>query len=136
MGDDFGYAGRRQVGHAIRQAAREQTIEQHARRIEVGSHRHRFAAHLLRAGIFRREGEHSRLGQRRFRGGVHQARRAKSQQLHAARFIHQDVGRFDVAMNDPRLVRRLQRIGHLGDDLQARLQRHLVQSPLFLRPSA
>jgi hypothetical protein len=45
-----------------------------------------------------------------------------------------DVGGLDVAMNDARLVRRLQRIGHLGHDLQARRQQHLVQSALFLPP--
>ena len=51
-------------------------------------------------------------------------REAEVQHLHAAVVCDLDVGRFQIAMNDPCFVRRFQRLGDLPRDRQRLLNRH------------
>ncbi len=78
----------------------------------------RFAARLLGRHVGRRAQELAVHGHRRFVGVV--LGQAEVHQVRPTLRVELDVGRLDVAVNDPMPVGVVQRIGHGGDQLRRR----------------
>ncbi len=108
-------------GQAERHDAREQTVEQQAQLVDLGSDRHRRARNLLGAGILRRQPATGGLGQRRFLRRVEillHPGQPEIQQLDLTIAGYQHVGRLDVPMQDQLSVGILQRRADLFEKVQ------------------
>ena len=137
--DPLGGAGERQL-------AGRHLVEHHAEGEKIGASVQRLATNLLRRhvgdrthrgagarqGVIRHGGRHLGLGVRpRFRG---QLGEAEVEDLHIAALGDEDVGRLDVAMDDPGLVGSVERIGHLDAQLEDLLQhQRLTRDPILER---
>ncbi len=86
---------------------------------------------LFRRHVLRRPQHAAGFRQRDFRLAAQDFGDAEIGNLHPPLFVHQDVFRLDVAMDDALVVRELQRLADLGDDLQ-RLARRKPAGPLEL----
>jgi hypothetical protein len=93
-------------------AAQQQT-ENDAERVHVRRRRHRLAAQLLRRRVSWREAGFD-LARKLGRIAVEQRCNAEIEQLHLPVRRHENVRRFDVAMNDQMTVR----VGDGGDDIE------------------
>ena len=78
----------------------EQPIQKDPERVDIGGLVDRFAAHLLRTREFRGEHAGPRNCLTRTADGGEEVGDAKVEQLWNAFSVHEDVGRFDVTMND------------------------------------
>ena len=112
------------AGDAVRPAAGEQLVEQHAQRVDVGGGGHRLAAHLFGAGVLgRHQLQPGRRRRQRLPGhlGIEQLGDAEIEQLGDAVLGDQHVGRLDVAVDHQVLVRVLHRRGQLQEDVEPRV---------------
>ena len=98
---------RRSIVRFVGPVTREQAVQQQPQAIDVGSGRDIVSQHLFRGAVCGRHDDRAFPGQaiRRCAFGVAQFRNTKIQQLGRTVFGHQDVGRFDVTVNDQVLVR-------------------------------
>ena len=98
--------------------AGQQLIEHHAERVNVGGGRDRPAAHLLRAGIRRSHATCTGLsGQRRPRRGLQNLCDPEIQQFRHAVGGYGDVARFQIAVDNPFVVRILYGFAHLAEQV-------------------
>jgi hypothetical protein len=128
--EDSGDRVRHRVARERRMSS-QQLVEHAAERSDVGPLVDLLSTRLLRAHVGRRAEDHafacSTWGHGR-RGREIGAGRVTGSHLGQAEVQHLDgpvprdldVGRFEVAMDDPLLVRRVQRIGDLARDDEAR----------------
>ena len=93
-------------------------VEHHAQRIEVGAMVEPTATGLLGAHVVRRAADHARLV-----ALLGEHREAEVGELRLVARRQQHVGRLHVAMDDPLMVRVVERLGHLRDDSQPFLER-------------
>src|SRR5215469_9428605 len=86
--------------HAERARAGEEFVEEHAHRVDVRGRGNGFAAHLLRARVFRRHQQPTRAGSREARKlRVQKAGDAEIEKFRYAAGSDQNVGRFDIAVD-------------------------------------
>jgi hypothetical protein len=108
-----------------RQFSREHFVKDDTQRIDVRSMIDgRGPFDLLRCHVMRRPDDIFRAGQEH-RVGIHldELRDAEVGDLDPARFVQQEILGLDVAMNDPLVVRELERLANLRDDAQRLLGR-------------
>jgi hypothetical protein len=103
----------------MRQLAGDELVEQHAQRVDVGRHGHRFAVDLLRRGVGRRQGAHVAARQVRLTLRLEKLRQTEVEQLRLARRGDQDVRRLEVAVHDEAAVRRIDGARHGDEQTQA-----------------
>ncbi len=101
---------------------REQFVEQTAGGVQVGAVVDGLAQRLLGGEVLRRSHDHAGLGHRRLRA-VQRTGDAEVHHLDRAGVRDDHVGRLDVPVHDPVLVRVGQRLQHPGDDDQRLLRR-------------
>ena len=116
--DVLGHLRRGPAGGIKRQGARQQLVQQHPQRVDIGGGGDGPAADLLRAGACRREQPLVGRGQRRVRR-VQQLRDAEVQQLGRAVGGDQQVGRLDVPVHHEVAVRMVDRLAHAQEQAQA-----------------
>ena len=113
--------GRRAVK---RPRPRHHFVQNHAERPQVAAR-----IHCLAARLFRRHVGDRAHGRARLREHIHGHRvrirrlclvlgQAEVEHLGVTAFGHKNIGRLDIAMNDPFGVRRVQRVGHLDAQRQ------------------
>jgi len=105
--------------------AGDEFVEQHAERVDIRRRRDREPSALLRASIVRRQGadaDRCRRGIGRESGVVEEPGDAEVEYLGHAVGRHEDVGRFDVSMNDAVPVRAMHGGAHATKQVQARRQ--------------
>ena len=111
------YSSRERVGHS----AGEQLVENHTQRIHVAARIQRkwIALHLLRAHVCQRPDNHADVClPRRLRVGIGETGYTEIQNLRLARFIHENVGRLQVTMDQAALMGMLHRIADSGHQFQ------------------
>ena len=101
--------------------AGDHLVQDHPQRVDVAARidLRRVAQQLLRAHVGQRPDQLTDVGlQRRVRVGVGEPRHAEIEDVGLARFVHQDVGGLEIAMDDRALVRVLDAVANLRHQLQ------------------
>ena len=125
---------------AERAAACGNFVQDDAERKQIRALIERFPSHLLGRHIGRRADRGSRVGQRRHRRRrrglvVDELGDAEVEHLHVAARRNDDVGGFQVAMDDAPGVRRLERVGELESPFDQLIRRHLLADARVERPA-
>ncbi len=124
-------------------------VEDHAKGKQIGARVERLPERLLRRHVRNRAERRARAGQvalrrgrrRRGQGGFgrrlevrQHLRQTEVEHLGVTAPGHEDVGRLDVAMDDARSVRGVERVGNLDPKLDQLFERHRpVADPVFQR---
>jgi hypothetical protein len=101
---------------AERPPAGEQFVSHHAEREDVAGDAGALAANLLGAGIAGRQ--HAGACQGGIPIGIEQAGSAEIQQLHRSLGVHQDIGRFEIAVHDQVAVGVVDGVADLQQEFQ------------------
>jgi hypothetical protein len=101
-------------------ATREQRKQQQTELVHIGADRHRLASELLGGRV---RGRHDTVAGQREPGVparvVQPLRNPEVEELHVSVFVHEDIRRLEIAMDDEIAVRVLDGLAHLAEQAEA-----------------